>query len=104
MEKEVCKKCGNLAVYWYMPGYMDKGNPFSCEECVSRSCECNHRYVDVNAYFPSLDEPDLPTEKDEPFIWIEEGKIWCYVDEKGRPYPCCEYMYSETGFDKDEDE
>ena len=101
MEKELCKKCGNLAVYWYMPGFIDKSSPYFCEDCVSRGCECGHRYVDVNAYYPPLDEPDLPTEKDYPIKWIEEGKIWCSVDENGREYPCGgEYMYDKNGFEK----
>jgi len=104
MEKELCKKCGNLATYWYMPGYFDKSSPYHCENCVPRNCECNHRYVDVNAYFPPLDEPDFPTEKDHQIEWIEEGKIWCSLDEKGRHYPCCEYMYDEEGFDIDDEE
>ena len=89
-----------------MPGYIDKSSPYSCEECVTRGCDCGHRYVDVNSYYPPLSEPDLPTEKDYPIKWIEEGKIWCRIDEKGREYPCGgEYMYNEEGFEKcDEDE
>jgi len=28
----------------------------------------------------------------------EEG-FWINLDERGRPYPCCEYDYDEEGFD-----
>ena len=99
MEKQLCN-CGSLATYWYMPGYLDKSSPYYCEECVPRGCDCNHRYVDVNAYYPLLDEPDLPKEKDYPIKWIEEGKIWCKIDTEGREYPCAEFMYDDEGYDK----
>jgi hypothetical protein len=34
--------------------------------------------------------------------WKRYGKNqWYYIDEKGRPYPCCEYDYDEKGFDID---
>jgi len=102
MELELCRKCGKKAVYWYMPGYIDNSSPYSCEDCVPRGCECGHRYVNVNAYHPPLSNPDLPTEKDYPIKWIEEGKIWCHVDDKGREYPCGgEYDYNEDGYEKD---
>lgn len=99
--KELCK-CGNIAVYFYMPATdRDFGNRYFCEDCVSRGCSCNHRYVDVNAYHPPLDNPDMPSEKDKPFKWIEENKIWTHVDDQGREYPCVEYDYEEEGYDKD---
>ena len=74
MEKEKCD-CGKMATWWYMPGYSE-GSPLRCDDCVPRGCECNHRYVDINAYYPPLDNPDLPTTEDIPYIWIEENKIW----------------------------
>ena len=94
MSKELCE-CGNVAIWCYLPGSDD----VFCDDCVPRGCICNHRYVDTEAYLPSLDSPELPTEEDYPIKWIEEGKIWCHVDEKGREYPCCEFMCDEDGFD-----
>lgn len=90
-EKELCD-CGKVAIWLYMPGYSGGGNSFSCDDCVPRGCTCNQRYVESRG---------MPTLEDLPIKWIEEGKIWCHVDEKGREYPCCEYEYEEDGFDKE---
>jgi hypothetical protein len=90
-------RCGKNAVWLYMPS--SNKHPFFCDECVPRGCSCNHRYVDVNAYKPPLDEPELPTKDDYPIKWIEKDKIWCHVDEKGREYPCVEFEYDEDGFE-----
>ncbi len=83
-----------------MPGYSGGGNPYSCDSCVPRGCECNHRYIDVNAYHPPLETPELPDgEEGVDWKWIVKDSSWTYIDEKGREYPCCEYMYDEEGFD-----
>ena len=92
-------KCGKKAVWIYMP--CSNEHPFFCYDCVPRGCSCNHRYIDINAYQPPLDKPELPTENDYPIKWIEENKIWCHVDEKGREYPCCEFEYDEEGFEEE---
>lgn len=94
-------ECGKIATWLYVPGYSDNNNPYSCDDCVPRGCTCNYRYVDEDGYDPPLKQKDLPTEKDKPFKWIEENKIWVHLDEKGREYPCCEYVYNENGFDED---
>lgn len=75
MDKKLCD-CLAIATYWYMPGYMDKSNPYHCEDCVPRGCECREIHSDVNSYYPPLDNPILPTQKDYPIEWIEEGKIY----------------------------
>ena len=39
------------------------------------------------------------------WIWVNEEKtLWAHIDDKGRLYPCCEYMYNEDGWDKETDE
>lgn len=96
--KDLCD-CGKVATWCYMPGYSSGKNPNYCDNCVPRGCECCHRYVDPNSYHPPLDNLDMPSEEDKPYIWIEEGKIWAHVDEKGRLFPCCEYIYDEDGWD-----
>jgi hypothetical protein len=99
--KELCD-CGRIATWYYGPGYADGGNPSSCDDCVHRGCSCNHYSVDVNAYHPPLDTPELPDgEEGKDWKWIEAGKVWCYIDDLGREYPCCEYMHSEDGWDKE---
>lgn len=99
--KQLCD-CGRVATWWYMPGFRDFRNPHFCDSCVSRGCSCNEYYTELN-------EEDLPftiepTEKDgdEGFDWIwlnKEKTKWARIDEEGRRYPCCEYMYSEDGWD-----
>ena len=63
MSKELCD-CGKVAVWDYSPGYSGGGNSYSCDDCVPRGCECNHNYVDVNAYHPALNHPNLPEGKE----------------------------------------
>lgn len=101
LNKELCD-CGKIATWVYMPGYSGGGNPYSCDDCVHRGCGCNNYYVDVNAYHPPLENPELPDgEEGKDWKWIEVGKEWCYIDELGREYPCCEYEYEEDGWEID---
>jgi len=100
--KELCD-CGQIATWCYMPGYLGGGNPYHCDECVARGCECNHYSTDGADYSPPGDVPAegvLPTKEDEPIKWISKN-TWTHVDDKGREYPCCEHMYEEAGWDKD---
>ncbi len=101
--KELCD-CGKVAVWLYMPGFKE-GSPFFCEECVNRGCSCNHRYVSADAYYPPLETPDTPEGVEgKDWKWLEPGKVWCHIDEEGREYPCCEYSYTEEGWEKEEHE
>ena len=106
-EKEVCRKCGKVATWVYIPGYQGGGSPFSCDDCVSRGCSCNYRYVKEEEF-----EDDLPEgEEGIDYKWVEcnpfnenqkyeKGVVWTSLDEKGREYPCCEYDYEKEGFNK----
>ncbi len=70
-----CAKCNDLAIWFYAPSYDGKleTNDYYCDGHVSRGCSCN---------------VDIDTE-------IEE------LDESGRLMPCCEYDFSEAGYDDD---
>ena len=104
--------CGKIAQWLYMPGYGDNSNPYSCDDCVSSSddmgCSCNWHYAKPQDGLPT-DEPEGIEGKD--WRWVEyegdeyvnkitkeEDGYWQYLDEKGRPYPCAEYDYSEEGY------
>lgn len=102
--KELCD-CGKIAIWVYAPGYSNGGNPYFCNDCVSRGCSCNNHHTDVNAYYPSLDSPELPTgEEGKNWKWVDISKgEWTHIDEMGREYPCCEYFFEEDGWDIDED-
>ena len=103
MESKILCDCGKVAVWDYMPGYSNKENSYSCDDCVPRGCECNHRYVSVDSYHPPLDKSDLPDGiEGKDWKWLEQDKVWCYIDDEGRQYPCVEYDYSEEGYDIDE--
>lgn len=109
--KEKCD-CGIDAVYWYMPSYEDKSNPYYCETCVHRGCSCNYHHSNPNDYSPPLEEGEIPNgiegvdwkwiikeeTEDCRAITIEDG-YFVYLNKNGQEYPCCEYMYSVEGFD-----
>ena len=115
MSKEMCGDCGKKIAKWvYMPGYSSGDNPYSCDDCVmpdndKLGCSCNWRVLLEQEGLPT-DEPDgienidwkrVVNEDDgyNPTITLDDG-YWQLVDERGRPYPCVEYDYSEDGFDK----
>ena len=67
-----------MAKWYYEPsgkGKIEKQN-YYCDDCVNRGCGCNL----------IIDKDGNETD--------EELK-----DDKGRLLPCCEYSYSEEGFD-----
>jgi len=93
MNKKLCN-CGEIATWLYMPSSRRR-NPFNCDNCVSRGCDCNNHYI-VN------DWEKLPTEEDgiegEDWKWIEKNLEWTPLDALGREWPCCEYDNDENGF------
>lgn len=102
--------CNNIAKWLYMPGYSDGGSPFSCDEHVPRGCSCNINSV-KEEYRNLPDENEI---EGVDWEWIKVGDesvgfdvtkekvYWRHIDEKGRPYPCCEYTSEENGFVKEE--
>jgi hypothetical protein len=105
MNKEICSRCKkNVAVWDYMPGFSSGRSPYFCDECVSRGCECNHNYVDIDSYHPPLENPELPEgEENIDWKWIEKNKVWTNIDHKGREYPCVEFTYDENGWEVDDE-
>jgi len=114
MEFKKCD-CGAKAVWIYMPGFKD-GNDYSCDNCVISDdnkigCSCNWNYAkeqdDLPADLPKgiegVDWKWVVHEGDEYTSKITlEDKIWVYLDSKGRPNPCAEWMYDEDGFEEEE--
>jgi len=101
-----------MAVYLYMPSSSNKHNPYYCEECVSRGCSCNYHHANLKDFQPPLESGEIPEGiEGKDWKWVEreatehsaaiskEDGLFVYLDENGREYPCCEYMYDEEGFD-----
>lgn len=116
MEKHKCD-CGKEAKYCYLPGFADSNNDYVCEDCVVSSddtgCSCNWRFkraeVIDSERTPPFDGPyndDLPEgEEGKDWRWINKNDgIWINLDDRGRPYPCCEYAYEEEGFEINSEE
>lgn len=99
-----CDICGKTATWLYMPG-----GRFYCDDCVPRGCSCNVDNLDMG-------EPEQTT---NPIMWwphnIKEEDLYHggslhrdsnsfyyeILDEDGRRSPCCEYDYSEEGFEEE---
>lgn len=102
---ELCT-CGVKAQWCYMPGYSGGGSPYRCDDCVGRGCSCNthstkesYRDLPDENKIEGVDWEWLKVGDDNVDFLIEnEKEYWRYIDEKGRPYPCCEYSYEENGF------
>lgn len=90
--KELCCVCKKETAIWlYLPGRYGESY---CDNCVSRGCTCNHHYIKgERADPPPMDHSD--------WKWIEENEVWSDLDSLGREYPCCEYMYEEDGWEKE---
>ena len=102
---ELCR-CGAKSQWVYMPGYGSGCSPYSCDDCVNRGCSCNthstketYRDLPDETEIEGVDWEWLKVGDDSVGFLIEnEKEYWRSIDEKGRPYPCCEYEYSEIGF------
>ena len=103
-----------MAVWVYAPGYSGEGNPYHCNDCISSpdnlGCSCNWNYSN------NVTDPELPEGiEGKDWRWVinnenehegiskitKEDGIWQSLDERGRPWPCAEYMYDKDGFDTD---
>lgn len=82
-----------------MPG--GSGRHFFCDEHVPRTCRyCSDCTVEQDG------EPDegarVMWRGKDGFLYQVRPQgcdTYCYVDEKGRPDPCAEYLYDEDGFE-----
>lgn len=103
--KELCD-CGQVATWCYMPGFPDSSNPHVCDDCVNRGCSCNEYSIRDEDYHPAGGIHPGEDDGVEGVDWIwtnDEKTLWAAIDEKGRRYPCCEYMYSEDGWEIETD-
>ncbi len=108
-----CRYCDKIATWLYMPSSTSDG--FYCDEHVPRGCTCNVQ---------NLKEDGEPQNEDNNEIlwWDKRTYEDCYpngidplkfagkyhqidsfyyevLDKNSRRNPCCEYDYSEDGFE-----
>lgn len=115
--REKCS-CNKIATYYYAPSYEGKKEEqnYYCEDCVPRGCGCNYHHSKPEDFHPPLDEGEKPEGiEGKDWKWVEiperegvaattkEDGLFVYLDVKGREYPCCEFMWSEDGWEKDEE-
>jgi hypothetical protein len=83
--KILCNHCDNIATWSYMPG-----DTYACDKHVPRGCSCNIKdtgELDIDGnLIPVLDKDGNCVEETDP--------------NTGLLYPCCEWDYSEFGFDE----
>ena len=89
--KEKCYDCSQVAQWLYAPGKNDpEGVDYYCDDCVPRGCSCNLTLKDgVEEIMIDLYEMNPDEDYYQP------------LDENGREYPCCEFLFSEKGWNKD---
>ena len=102
--KQVCEECRSIATWYFM-----SGGGFYCDDCVSRNCECNWMWYpnETPEGVEGVDWQWVKTEvkyydgdADVEFEELSKSELspFQYLDEKRRPYPCCEYDYSPEGY------
>ena len=87
MRKFACN-CGKLGKWVYIPSTDQKYNRYFCDDCVHRGCSCETYYVEYG-FIPPSDTNN--------WIWKVKDKSWCYIDDLGREYPCCEFWFYQEG-------
>jgi len=98
--------CENDAKWCYDPGYSSGCSPYFCDDHVHRGCSCNtysikeeYRDLPKKTEIEGVDWEWLKVDDQNSDYEIKvEKTYWRYIDEKGRPYPCCEYTSEEKGF------
>lgn len=89
--KILCQ-CNQLATWCYMPS--SKNYPYFCDNCVPRGCSCNHNLFPGVEIQDGIDLGENPNPKFK-YKVLEKDRVWAYVDENDRFYPCCEYFEDE---------
>lgn len=105
IRKHKCSKCNKIAVWEYLPG--GKRRYFFCDDCVPRGCSCNT--YNIKEFNEKIEDSDnvMWWSKEDYEKGNVEGSLerkpdsfyYEYLDEQNRRYPCCEYTYSEDGFE-----
>lgn len=104
--------CGKDAVWCYSTGFPNVDNTYFCDDCVSSAdddpCSCQYKpisFYDKPKGFENIDYKWVTIEQlkkrmpSYDFSDYNEKSEYYYLDEKGRPYPCEEYIYDENGFE-----
>lgn len=109
-----CGRCNKTATWLYLPS--SSGINFFCDDCVPRGCTCNVMGLDIEEPDEQLSNCTVWWSKEtyqncfennidpmEHCTHVREENSYYYeiLDEKGRREPCCEFDYSECGFERE---
>lgn len=80
-------QCKKPAEFSYMPSKEGQNSEF-CWDCLfelsnGQPCSCEVNFV-------TYENPPIQADGLH-WKWLKENTSWYYTDEKGRPFPCCEY-------------
>lgn len=99
-------ECGCIATYWYMPASdIYKDSRYFCEDCISskddKGCSCNYHWWGLNPSEEDAWEVEIPEGiENVNWRWVDgSDRTWINLDEKGRPYACCEYDFDHNGYE-----
>lgn len=75
--KELCD-CNEIATWCYMPSSSYKINPYYCEDCVPRGCDCNEYKIE-------RETPEGEENKD--WKWVDKNRTCSSYRRAGKRIP-----------------
>lgn len=107
MKYHKCSKCNNKATWSYAPSYSKSRMIMFCDEHVPRGCTCNVWNIEEFGE-PSNEKEVIWWNKDEKYFTLENShkirtkdSFYYEITDNNMRNPCCEYDYSEEGFEKE---
>jgi hypothetical protein len=101
--KMQCEKCPHLATYRFRPlsGPFKEHRRFLCNDCVPYGCECAIFFARADAMNDVIrgKRPDFIGENGMVKMELIEPYLK-EVEIEASLLPCCEYAFSESGWDK----
>lgn len=110
-----CSRCNKMATWLYMPG--TNSIMFYCDDDVPRGCSCNvynikeddlpdNKFLNHTIWWSKNDYEKCLKEKINPLIFASKQRnvdsfYFEILDENCRREPCCEYSYSQHGFERE---
>lgn len=107
MRYHKCSKCNNKATWYYAPSYSKSRMIMFCDEHVPRGCTCNVHNIEEFCE-PPIEKEVIWWNKDEKEFTLKNShkiktkdSFYYEITDNNKRNPCCEYDYSEEGFEKE---